>query len=208
MISVVWFSTAVHAVGGRNGREGFPKGRPLSYWGFFSDTKCCGSEKALINYGFSVAEKPRARSGRMVGDVSMMCPTAGADVEREPTVRRPCAPGGILPNPIGRTEAERLNNYTALPVMAAATIAQTLNVFLLFALPVEALKFPKVPITESSTRKITGGAANSSVTNRRAERHEETGTESESRCAFIATSSSRSGRAGIAVPRLRSAPAS
>ncbi len=141
-------------------------------------------------------------------DVSMMCPTAGADVEREPIVRRPCAPGGILPNPIGRTEAERLNNYTVLPVMAAATIAQTLNVFLLFALPVEALKFPKVPITKSSTRRITGGAVNSSVTNRQAERHEETGTEAESRCAFIATSSSRSGRAGIAVPRLRSAPAS
>lgn len=140
--------------------------------------------------------------------ISMMCPTAGADVERELTVRRPCAPGGIRPNPIGRTEAERLNNYTVPPVMAAATIAQTLNVFLLFALPVEALKFPRVPITESSTRKITGGAANSSVTNRRADRHEETGTESELRCAFIATFSSRSGRAHIAVLRLRSAPAS
>ena len=140
--------------------------------------------------------------------ISMMCPTAGADVERELTVRRPCAPGGIRPNPIGRTEAERLNNYTVPPVMAAATIAQTLNVFLLFALPVEALKFPKVPITESSTRRITGGAVNSSVTNRRAERHEETGTETESRCTFIATSSSRNGRAGIAVPRLRSASAS
>lgn len=96
MISVVGFSTA-YAVGGRNGREGFPKGRPLAYWGFFSDTKCCGSEKALIGYGFSVKKKPRARSGRVVGDVSMMCPTAGADVEREPIVRRPCAPGGILP---------------------------------------------------------------------------------------------------------------
>ncbi len=207
MISVVGFSTAC-AVGGRNGRKGFPKGCPLAYWGFFSDTKCCGSGKALIGYGFSVKKKPRVRSGRMVGDVSMMCPTAGADVEREPIVRRPCAPGGILPNPIGRTEAERLNNYTVLPVMAAATIAQTLNVFLLFALPVEALKFPKVPITESSTRKITGGAANSSVTNRRAECHEEAGTEAESRCTFIATSSSRSGRAGIAVPRLRSASVS
>ena len=68
MISVVWFSTAVHAVGGRNGREGFPKGRTLAYWGFFSDTKCCGSEKALIGYGFSVEEKPRTQSGRMVGD--------------------------------------------------------------------------------------------------------------------------------------------
>lgn len=40
--------------------------------------------------------------------------------------------------------------------MAAATIAQTLNVFLLFALPVEALKFPKVPMTESPTRKNYG----------------------------------------------------
>ncbi len=127
---------------------------------------------------------------------------------RRPEACAPVRPGGILPNPIGRTEAERLNNYTELPVMAAATIAQTLNVFLLFALPVEALKFPKVPITESSTRRITGGAVNSSVTNRRAERHEETETETESRCTFIATSSSRSGRAGIAVPRLRSASAS
>ena len=36
MISVVGFSTAVRAVGGRNGRKGFPKGRPLAYWGFFS----------------------------------------------------------------------------------------------------------------------------------------------------------------------------
>ena len=69
MISVVGFSTAC-AVGGRNGRKGFPKGRPLAYWGFFSDTKCCGSEKALIGYGFSVEEKPRARSGRTVGDVT------------------------------------------------------------------------------------------------------------------------------------------
>ena len=66
MISVVGFSTAVRAVGGRNGRKGFPKGRPLAYWGFFSDTKCCGSEKALIGYGFSVEEKPRARSGQVV----------------------------------------------------------------------------------------------------------------------------------------------
>lgn len=41
---------------------------------------------------------------------------------RQPGSLRPCAPGGILPNPIGRTEAERLNNYTELPVMAAATI--------------------------------------------------------------------------------------
>ena len=69
MISVVGFSTAC-AVGGRNGRKGFPKGRPLAYWGFFSDTKCCGSGKALIGYGFSEEEKPRAQSGRMVGDVT------------------------------------------------------------------------------------------------------------------------------------------
>ena len=41
--------------------------------------------------------------------------------------------------------------------MAAATIAQTLNVFLLFALPVEALKFPSVPMIESPTRRMTGG---------------------------------------------------
>ena len=207
MILAVGLSTAC-AVGGRNGRKGFPKGRPLAYWGFFSDTKCCGSEKALIGYGFFVRKSRGRVAAEWWANVPMMCPTAGADVEREPTIRRPCAPGGILPNPIGRTEAERLNNYTALPVMAAATIAQTLNVFLLFALPVEALKFPKVPITESSTRKITGGAANSSVTNRRADGHEETGTEAELRCAFIATSSSRSGRAHIAVLRLRSAPAS
>ena len=67
MISVVGFSTAC-AVGGRNGRKGFPKGCPLAYWGFFSDTKCCGLEKALIGYGFSEEEKPRVRSGRMVGN--------------------------------------------------------------------------------------------------------------------------------------------
>lgn len=180
------------SVGSRNGRKGFPKGRPLAYWGFFSDTKCCGSEKALIGYGFSVEEKPRARSGRMVGDGTDVVSAAGADDEREPTVRRPCAPGGILPNPIGRTEAERLNNYTVLPVMAAAMMAQTLNVFLLFALPVEALKFHKVPMTESSTRRITGGAANSSVTNRQAERHEEDVSDAaDLSCAGIATSSRR-----------------
>jgi len=63
MISVVGFST-VYAVCSRNGRKGFPKGRPLAYWGFFSDTKCCGLEKALIGYGFSVKKKPRAQSGR------------------------------------------------------------------------------------------------------------------------------------------------
>ena len=34
MISVVGFSTAW--VGDRNGRKGFPKGRRLAYWGFFS----------------------------------------------------------------------------------------------------------------------------------------------------------------------------
>jgi len=50
-------------MGGRNGRKGFPKGCPLAYWGFFSDMKCCGSEKALIGYGFSVEEKPRAHRG-------------------------------------------------------------------------------------------------------------------------------------------------
>ena len=67
MISVVGLSTAC-AVGDWNGRKGFPKGHPLAYWGFFSDTKCCGSEKALIGYGFSEEEKPRVRSGRMVGN--------------------------------------------------------------------------------------------------------------------------------------------
>lgn len=67
MISVVGLSTAC-AVGDWNGRKGFPKGHPLAYWGFFSDTKCCGLEKALIGYGFSVEEKPRTRSSRMVGD--------------------------------------------------------------------------------------------------------------------------------------------
>jgi len=35
MISVVGFSTAC-AIGGWNSRKGFPKGRPLAYWGFFS----------------------------------------------------------------------------------------------------------------------------------------------------------------------------
>lgn len=60
----------------------------------------------------------------------MMCPPAEADVEREPTARRPCAPGGIFLNPIGCTKAERLNNYTKLPVMAAATIAHPLLLLL------------------------------------------------------------------------------
>ena len=83
MISVVGFSTAVRAVGGRNGRKGFPKGRPLAYWGFFSDTKCCGSEKALIGYGFSAEEKPRARSGRMVGDITTCGRTTACVLSRE-----------------------------------------------------------------------------------------------------------------------------
>jgi hypothetical protein len=42
-------------------------------------------------------------------------------------------------------------------VKAEETIAQRLNVFLLFAFPVEALKFPNVPIIESSIFKTTGG---------------------------------------------------
>ena len=39
---------------------------------------------------------------------------------------------------------------------AAATIADTLNVFLLLALPMDALKFPNVPITEPFTLRISG----------------------------------------------------
>ena len=51
------------------------------------------------------------------------------------------------------------------PLMrAAATRAQTLNVFLAFAFPVETLKLPSVPMIASSTRSTTGGRVNSSVT--------------------------------------------
>ena len=39
---------------------------------------------------------------------------------------------------------------------AAATIADTLNVFLLLALPMDALKLPNVPMTESCTLRISG----------------------------------------------------
>jgi hypothetical protein len=42
-----------------------------------------------------------------------------------------------------------------------------LNVFLLFALPVDALKLPSVPIIESSIFRTIGGAGNSSVIRRR-----------------------------------------
>src|SRR5690606_18089941 len=51
------------------------------------------------------------------------------------------------------------------PLKAAATSEITLNVFLLFAFPVDALKFPRVPITESELLMviIMGGSKNSSV---------------------------------------------
>ena len=42
---------------------------------------------------------------------------------------------------------------------AAATIAEILKVFLLLALPVDALKFPSVPIVEPFTQSISGGTS-------------------------------------------------
>ena len=39
---------------------------------------------------------------------------------------------------------------------AEAAMAETLNVFLLLALPMDALKLPNVPIMESSTISTTG----------------------------------------------------
>ena len=42
-------------------------------------------------------------------------------------------------------------------VNAAATIAVMLNVFLLFALPVDALKIPKVAMVQSPTHNTWGG---------------------------------------------------
>jgi hypothetical protein len=39
---------------------------------------------------------------------------------------------------------------------ADATMADTLKVFLLLAFPMDALKFPNVPITASSTISTTG----------------------------------------------------
>ena len=51
------------------------------------------------------------------------------------------------------------------PLMsAAATRAQTLKVFLAFALPVETLKLPSVPMMASSTRSTTGGMVSWSLT--------------------------------------------
>ena len=51
------------------------------------------------------------------------------------------------------------------PLMrAAATRAQTLNVFLALALPIETLKLPSVPMIASFTRSTTGGRVNLSVT--------------------------------------------
>ncbi len=42
---------------------------------------------------------------------------------------------------------------------AAATMAEILNVFLLLALPVDALKFPSVPMVEPFTQRISGGTS-------------------------------------------------
>jgi hypothetical protein len=42
---------------------------------------------------------------------------------------------------------------------AAATIAEMLNVFLLLALPVDALKLPSVPMVEPFTQSISGGTS-------------------------------------------------
>jgi hypothetical protein len=52
----------------------------------------------------------------------------------------------------------------SLPDMAAATIAETLNVFLLFGLPTEALKLPRVAMVAPPHVMISGGNAYSSVT--------------------------------------------
>lgn len=51
------------------------------------------------------------------------------------------------------------------PLNAAATNEITLNVFLLLAFPVDALKFPNVPITESELLIVImiGGSKNLSV---------------------------------------------
>ena len=51
-----------------------------------------------------------------------------------------------------------------LPLNADATMAETLNVFLLLALPMEALKLPNVPITASSTISTTGDCSYALVT--------------------------------------------
>jgi hypothetical protein len=47
-------------------------------------------------------------------------------------------------------------------VTAAATMAEILNVFLLFALPVDALKLPNVAMVQSPTNNILGGTVISS----------------------------------------------
>lgn len=60
---------------------------------------------------------------------------------------------------------------------------------LLFALPVDALKLPSVPTIESPTRRITGGASNTSVTSNRASRHEAVVSAETLCCASIVTSS-------------------
>ena len=55
-----------------------------------------------------------------------------------------------------------LHNYsnTSLLTRAAATMALTLKVFFAFALPVDTLKLPNVPMVA----RTTGGSENSSVT--------------------------------------------
>lgn len=52
---------------------------------------------------------------------------------------------------------------TFLPVIADATMAQTLNVFLDLPLPVEALKLPSVLIVELLTWMTSGGVVYLSV---------------------------------------------
>lgn len=103
--------------------QGVSKGPPFGLLGLFQRHVVLRFGKSPNRLWLFCGGKAAGAERPIVGGISMMCPTAGADVEREPTVRRPCAPGGILPNPIGRTEAERLNNYTALTIMAAVTIA-------------------------------------------------------------------------------------
>ena len=50
---------------------------------------------------------------------------------------------------IGKAKSKKTFN-------AAATIADTLKVFLLLALPMDALKLPSVPMTEPCTFRISG----------------------------------------------------
>ena len=62
---------------------------------------------------------------------------------------------------ICKPEAILATNTSSLSIteIAAATIAEMLNVFLLLALPVDALKLPNVPMVEPFTQSISGGTS-------------------------------------------------